>query len=190
MMNEIEDLKTILKSIDDFKAKYKYNPFDNYAWREVLTFDYLKSHYPTIKKLPGRYGADGDCSELNLVHIEGKSTKCTMRKKTKDYNIRSTKYQFDLSKSLDKLLTADSFVFSLFDSDVSGYPVHVLFIHKPANVKVVKDLVLEKKNKFNTLSEDKKTHVHIDLIYEELELLGEKFGDYLPSTNIMEFYYD
>jgi hypothetical protein len=33
---------------------------------------------------------------------------------------------------------------------------------------------------------EKKTHEHIDLIYSEIELLGEQFGDYKPS-NLMEF---
>jgi hypothetical protein len=187
MSDEILDLTNILNSIDVFKKKHQYNPFDNYVWREVLTFDYLKSYYPTIKKLGGRYGADGICPELSLVHIEQKSTKTTKRKTTNDYNIRNSRYQFDLSKSLDKLLTADSFLFSLFDGDNSGYPVHVLFVYKPECVSAVKELVLQKQSSFQKMDDTKKTHAHIDLIYEEIELFGEQFGDYKPATNIMEF---
>lgn len=187
MSDEILKLIDILNSIDEFKKEYEYNPFDNYVWREVLTFDYLKTYYPTIKKLGGRYGADGVCPELNLGHIEQKSTKTTKRKSTNDYNIRGSRYQFDLSKSLDKILSADSFIFSLFDGYESGYPVHVLFVYKPENVAKVKELILQKQISFQELAEDKKTHAHIDLIYEELELLGEQFGEYKPATNIMEF---
>ena len=187
MSTETVDLIKILNSIDGFKKTYEYNPFDNYAWREVLTFDYLKTYYPTIKKLGGRYGADGICPELNLEYIEQKSTKINKRKSTNDYNIRASRYQFDLSKSLDKILTADSFLFSLFDAAASGYPVHVLFVHKPEYVAKVKELVLQKQASFQKLAEDKKTHAHIDLIYEEIELFGEQFGDYKPATNIMEF---
>lgn len=187
MSNEIADLRNILSSIDEFKKKYDYNPFDNYVWREVLTFDFLKNYYPTIKKLGGRYGADGTCLELNLFHIEQKSTKISKRKTSNDFNIRGSRYQFDLSKSLDKILSADCFIFSLFDSDNSGYPIHVLFVYKHEHVKRIKELVLEKQKSFETLSEDKKTHAHIDLIYDELELLGERFDNQMSESNIMEF---
>jgi hypothetical protein len=37
------------------------------------------------------------------------------------------------------------------------------------------------------MEDTKKTHVHIDLIYEEIELFGDQFGEYKPATNIMEF---
>jgi len=184
--DEVAHLLNILESIDDFKGKYGYNPFDNYAWREVLTFDYLKAHYPSIKKLAGRYGADGVCPELNLVHIEQKSVKTRKRKKTNDYNVYGSKYQIDLSKKLDKLLSADAFVFSLFDANTSSHPVNVLFIHQPENVSKVKDMILQKQKDFDKMEAEKKTHEHIDLIYSEIELLGEQFGDYKPS-NLMEF---
>lgn len=187
MSKEITDLVHILKAIDVFKEEYKYNPFDNYAWREVLTFDYLKTYYPTIKKLAGRYGADGLCDELNLTYIEQKSTKLKKRKKSQDYNIRGSKYQIDMSKSLEKTFNADAFIFSLFDSADSTYPIHVVFVHDPASVQKVKDLILEKQKSFDVLAENKKTHAHIDLNYDELELLGEKYGDYMPDANIMEF---
>lgn len=187
MAKEIDDLLHILESIDKFKKEYDYNPFDNYAWREVLTFEFLRSYYPTIKKLGGRYGADGVCPELNLSHIEQKSTKAKKRKSSRDYNIRGSKYQIDMSKSLEKTFKADAFIFSLFDSDDSKYPVHVLFVHEEDKVQKVKDLILSKKEVFDSLQEEKKTHAHLDLTYSELEKFGEMYGEYLPAINIMEF---
>jgi hypothetical protein len=187
MSKEVKDLIHILEAIDAFKKEYNYNPFDNYAWREVLTFHYLKTHYPTIYKLAGRYGADGACEELNLTYIEQKSTKAKKRKKTLDYNIRGSKYQIDMSKSLEKTFKADAFIFSLFDSDDSTYPVHVVFVHDPVNVQKVKDLILEKQKSFDARVEDKKTHAHIDLNYDELRPLGQIFDNQMSKTNIMEF---
>jgi hypothetical protein len=48
-------------------------------------------------------------------------------------------------------------------------------------------MVVEKQKAFESLNEDKKGHVHIDLVYSDIQHLGEKFGDYMPTTNIMEF---
>lgn len=187
MNEEIKDLLALLKGKDAFKKKWGYDPFDNYAWREVLTFGYLQKWYPTIEKLSGRYNADGKCAEPLLVHIENKSTKLKKRKRTNDYNIASTRFQFDMSKKLDKMMASDAFIFSIFDSDTSEYPIHVLFIHKPENVQTIKDMVIQKQKHFDSLHEEKKGHVHIDLIYSEIAHLGEKYGDQMPTTNIMEF---
>jgi hypothetical protein len=190
MSKEVDDLVKILEAIDSFMKEFSYNPFDNYAWREVLTFDYLKTYYPTIKKLPGRYGADGCCSELNLTYIEQKSTKAKKRKTSLDFNVIGSKYQIDMSKPLEKTFKADAFIFSLFDSDDSTYPIHIVFVHEPANVQKVKDLILEKQKSFDTRVVEEKTHAHIDLNYDELRPLGQIFDNRMSKTNIMEFFYD
>lgn len=184
---EIKELVSLLQAKDSFKKKWKYDPFDNYVWREILTFDHLKQHYPTIERMTGRYGADGYCPELSLTHIEDKSTKAVKRKKTGDYAIEKSRYQFDLSKSFDKIMMADGFTFSLFDSFDSTYPIHILFIHKPANVTQVKTLIVEKKKEWDKQWAGTNRHAHIDLVYSEIEHLGEKFGKHMPSNNIMEF---
>ena len=190
MSKEVEDIVKILEAVDAFKKEFNYNPFDNYVWREILTFDYLKSYYPTIRKLSGRYGADGCCSELNLTYIEHKSTKAKKRKRSLDFNVIGSKYQIDMSKSLDKTFQSDAFVFSLFDSDDSRYPVHIIFVHEPINVQKVKDLILEKKKLFDAKIDEKKTHVSVDLEYNELRQLGRIFDNRMSKTNIMEFFYD
>ena len=184
---EIKELILLLEKKDCFKSKWGYDPFDNYVWREILSFDYLKKFYPTIERMIGRYGADGFCPELGLTHIEDKSTKITKRKKTNDYSIEKSRYQFDLSKSFDKVLLADGFSFSLFDTYNSTYPIHILFIHKKDNVQIVKDLIIEKKKEWDKKWAGTNRHAHIDLVYSEIEHLGEKYGEFMPSNNIMEF---
>lgn len=187
MTDHDTELFALLKLKDAFKAKWEYDPFDNYAWREEMAFGYLRKTYPTIKKIKGRYGHDGTCDELKLTHIENKSTKLKKRKRTNDYNITSSRFQFDVSKKLDKILKSDAFIFALFDSDKSGYPIHLLFVHQADNVEQIKQMVINKQKKFDSLDESKKGHEHIDLVYNDIQHLGDKFGDYMPTNNIMEF---
>jgi hypothetical protein len=190
---EIENLVSILDLITRFKKEWGYNPFDNYTWREVLTFDYLRKYFPTIERLKGRYGADGICPELEKVWIEQKSVIVVKRVKLNDYDWEKIYFEIDVSKNRDKHKNADTFLFPMFDVDSPAYPypVEVLFISEPDNVQKVKDLIAAKIEVFNQEAVRKRDTIM--LRYRELCDLSVIYRApyeapvYEPPSTLMEF---
>lgn len=183
MDEHIKDLFAVLKATDSFKEKWGYNPHDNYAWREVLAFDYLKESFPTILKTAGRYGADGSCSELGMTYIEMKTVKTAKKKKTDDYSFMRLPFEFDMSKSQDKLDLADGFIFAVFDSKTSSYPINLLFVNERSKISGLKEVIRDKQRQF--VKGTGRDTVTIE--YGEILPFAESFGDYSPST-LLEFF--
>ena len=182
---EIEDLLRVIELGEQFKEKWGYNPTDNYAWREVLTFNYLQQYYPTITKLGGRYGADGECSELGLSWIEQKSVNVSKRKRTSAYNFDKIYFEIDTSESrIKKLDSVDSFIFSMFDAESADhpFPIHVLFIHEEHKVAEMKQLIREEIAR----QYGKRKRETVEMRYVVFQHLAEKYGIETPA-NFMEF---
>jgi len=190
---EIENLVSILNTVTEYKKDWGYNPFDNYAWREVLTFDYLRKYFPTLERIKGRYGADGICPELEKVWIEQKSVIIKKRVKLNDYDWDKIYFEIDVSKNRDKHKNSDTFVFPMFDetSPAYPYPVQVLFISDPDNVQKVKDIIAAKIEVFNQEGERKRDTVQLQ--YRELFDLSVIYSEpydppvYEPPSTLMEF---
>lgn len=187
-MNEIEDLEHLLKDNEVFREKYGYNPHDNYAWREIMSFNYLSTVYPSIKKVTGRYKEDGNCSELNLNWIEHKSVNVSIRKKTQTYNFDRVYFEFDVSESRmrhkDKI---DGLIFGMFDrkSKEHPHPISILFVYGD-NLKKLISIIEEEHKKF--FVESVRRRDTIEIFYPTIAPLAEVFGvKPEPISNIMEF---
>jgi hypothetical protein len=178
MSTMLEDLRALLAHADEFSLEWAYNPFDNYVWREVIAFEFIKKFYPTAEKLKGRYGYDGKCEELGMTKIEMKSLKTEKRKK-KGYRIVEAKYEFDMSKNGDKTNGADGYVFAIFDKHTSGDPIDLLFVMEKSKIESLKKLIAEKQQEYRdfiALNPDKRKKREVILVARE---------DILPLAEVL-----
>lgn len=186
-MAELEDLVSLLKSNETFRETYGYNPHDNYAWREVMSFNYLEQFYPSMEKLRGRYDQDGICPELNLKWIEHKSVNGTIRKRTQTYNFDKLFFEFDVSESrmrnIDKI---DGLIFAMYDRQNNHpYPITVLFVYGD-NLTSLMQIIKKEHEKFYTEAVRKRET--IEIYYPVIAPFAEIFGVRPePIANIMEF---
>lgn len=185
-MQEIGDLVSLLTSNEQFRNKYGYNPHDNYAWREVMSFNYLEQYYPSIKKLRGRYDQDGICPELKLSWIEHKSVNATLRKKTQSYNFDRLFFEFDVSESrmrnIDKI---DGLIFSMYDRQINHpHPITVLFVYGE-NLKLLMDIIKKEHAKF--YADGVRKRETIEIYYPVIAPFAEIYGVCPePVVNIMD----
>ena len=187
-MNEIEDLEKLLRDNEAFRTKYGYNPHDNYVWREIMSFNYLKDIYPTIQKVSGRYKEDGNCPELNLKWIEHKSTNKLIRKKSQTYNFDKIYFEFDTGESrMRHMHEIDGFIFGIYDRGSVEHPnpVSILFVYGE-NLKTLISIIEEEKKRF--FDEGIRKRDTIEIYYQTIAPLAEVFGvKPEPLSNIMEF---
>jgi hypothetical protein len=165
----ITDLITLLKQTEEFRLKYGINPHDNYAWREFMSFEYMRAVFPSILKKKGRYGADGICPELGLISVEHKSVNATIRKTTNKYNLENLYFEFDVSESRFKHFDQiDGFMFAMYDRDSVNhpYPVLVLFSYGES-LKGLKNEIIKERDKFFT--DAKRKRDTIEMYYPVLE---------------------
>ena len=186
-MDEINDLITLLKDNEVYRKKYGYNPHDNYAWREIMSFNYLKQFYPSIQKIKGRYGEDGNCPELHLNYIEHKSVNVEFRTKKQSYNFEKVFFEFDVSESrMRHMDEVDGFIFAMYDRNSLDHPnpVSVLFVYGN-NLKLLVDLIKEEHKRF--FEEGIRKRDTIEIYYPLIAPFAEKFGvQPEPIVNIME----
>jgi hypothetical protein len=186
----MEDLRTLLRHGDEFKAKWGFNAYDNYVWREYMVIDYMNQFYPTFSKHVGRHGEDSFCEELKLEKISIKSAQVRKRKTTNDYNLTSSIFFFDRQKQQefrDRALSSDSYLFALFDAEHSGHPISVTFSHKPKDVDAIRELISSKQKEYLAKPDEQKNKRDtITVNYGEVsELNTEKYGAH--KATLFEF---
>lgn len=188
-MTLIEDLRSVLEQTDEFKAKWGFNPHDNYVWREYMVVDYMNKYYPTFTKRIGRHGSDSFCEELSREKIEIKSVKVKRRKKTNDFNLLSAPFFFDRQERpefRERAVESDAYIFAVFDAEHSGHPVGLLFSHESNKVESIKDLIRQKQQ--TLLSVPKSARNERDTIilkYEEVMPFCKPYGE--QQATLFEF---
>ena len=176
-MSEISELIKLIQTTESYRKHWGYNPHDNYAWREIMSFEYMKAFFPSMKKARGRYGADGNCSELNLNWLEHKSVNASLRKTTKTYNFDRIYFEFDVSESRFRHSNeVDGYLFALYDRDSSNhpYPVHVLFSHGKKLLDLKKEINNEREKFFSDAVRKRDT---IELYYPVLHKYSDVYTD-------------
>lgn len=168
---EMKDLYKILELLDAYIVEHGFNPFDNYAYREMVCFDYLKNLYPTMQRTSGRHGFDGSCDELGFSKIEMKSRKVKPQKK-KGLVVDGVSFDFDMrEQSAGKTNSADSFLFAIFSAYKTGAPAEMFFISESKNVGKFKRIVKQYEKEFNKNPKGRQT---ISIPREKIVPLADK----------------
>lgn len=167
------DLVHLLSVLRSYIMKYGENPFDNYAYREILIQNAIQKYVDkSFCRLKGRCGADASSSScLNQEIKTGKISKL-FDKKGQLLKSASGSIQFDpraystqlcYNEFCDKVRTLDGFVVGIFCK--LTYPLVILFIQGKTNCNYVfENLVLPKvKEKLDCVAKANKQKSHLGI---------------------------
>ncbi len=157
MLNDLDNLLILLAS---FKNKHKFNPFDNYHYRDLLV-------YKNISKIDGSYlpntnsrgGYDFHNSRTDKGECKtSKIYKSSIAKYQNQYLTNACCLEFD--KQTDKkrqieTLEYGAFSFGLIDAQTEKI-VFTLYLNNETAVNEFRQIIINKQNKFDEFCESNK----------------------------------